>query len=331
MPGRELKGTYVLVSMRSGARRSLHCGQTLLFGVEPPSDGGGVASRLVEGAFEAPGLLARFAQRLAGLFKLVVESDKVGFEVGDSMLVRVEHLASMLVLGRGKCVVRLRRVPAFPLGGSALRERVVDRRAAGLCGRALRGRRSRAFARRRDAAYDARSDGGELDRVAVLVDHAESDVPKGACQLSGAEELRGRRVDECGVEGFGESFRGLGRDAATAGGLVARDTDEVADQVVALSGEFAPSGAVGRQVGLAQLFAELGQGVDAVGIGADELVGEPGRHGGLAQGRYRSGGLLVSGVAGRLGQLVPDADELLGHQPVQLDDRGVSLHLSTMR
>ncbi|TCC49583.1 hypothetical protein E0H73_42345 [Kribbella pittospori] len=187
------------------------------------------------------------------------------------------------------------------------------------------------FARRCGAAYDARPDGGELDRVAVLVDHAESDVPQGACQLSGAEQLRGRGVDECGVEGFGESFRGLSCKAATAGGLVARDTDEVADQVVALPGEFASSGAVGRQVGLVQLFAELGQGVDAVGIGADELVGEPGRHRRPAQGRYGSGSLVVAGIAGRLGQLVPGADELLGYQPVQLDNRGVGGHLSTMR
>jgi len=40
---------------------------------------------------------------------------------------------------------------------------------------------------------------------------------------------------------------------------------------------------------------------------------------------------VVCRVARRLRELVPGSDELLGRQPIQLDNRGVRLHLSTMR
>lgn len=94
--------------------------------------------------------------------------------------------------------------------------------------------------------------------------------------------------------------------------------------------EFAPAGAVGRQVGLAQLLPPLGQGMNPVGVGPDELVGQPRSDRGLAQGNDRSRGRLVTAVPYLLRKPVAGSHELLGWQPVQLHNRRVYLHASTI-
>jgi hypothetical protein len=61
-----------------------------------------------------------------------------------------------------------------------------------------------------------------------------------------------------------------------------------------LAGQLAPAGAVGRQMGLAQLLPQLGQGMNTVGVGTNELVGEPGRDRTLAQGNDACRGRRVA-------------------------------------
>ncbi len=276
-------------------------------------------------------LFAGVAEGLAGLLELVVEPVEVGLQVGEPVLVCVEHPLGLVTVGLGGGVVGFGRAEAFLLRGAALREGPVDLGpAGGWRGGPLRRLRRRRLGRRLGAADDAGPHRGELGRVAVLVDDAEPDVAQRAGQLPGPQQLGGAGVDESGVEGFGQPLRGLGGNTPAAGGSLARDVDEVADQVVALPGQFAPAVAVGSQVGLAQLLPQLGQRMNTVRVGPDELVGKPRGDRGLAQGNDRCRGRLVTAVPDRLRQLVAGRHELLGWQPVQLDDCRVYLHASTI-
>lgn len=125
----------------------------------------------------------------------------------------------------------------------------------------------------------------------------------------------GRALDVVGWS-FGQPLRGLHSDPAAVGRSVAGDLHQLRDQVVAL-GQFAPASAVGRQIRLAQLLAQLSQGVDSIRVGADQLVGQPRRDRGLAQSHDRRGRLLVAAVAHLLREPIARSDELLGRQPVQ--------------
>jgi hypothetical protein len=70
--------------------------------------------------------------------------------------------------------------------------------------------------------------------------------------------------------------------------------------------------------------------MNAVRVGTDQLVGQPGSDRGLAEGNDRRCGRLVATVADLLRQLVAGGHELLRWQPVQLDDRSLDLHASTL-
>ncbi|MEV5967216.1 hypothetical protein AB0L70_35935 [Kribbella sp. NPDC051952] len=150
-------------------------------------------------------------------------------------------------------------------------------------------------------------------------------------QLPGPQKLRGARIDQCGVQGLGQTLCSLRRDTSAAGGSVPRDLHQVADQIVPLPGQLAPPGTVCGQVGLAQLLAELSEGMDTVRVDTDKLVGQPRRHRRLSQRHHRRDAPVATARPDRLGEPVPGSHELLGRQPVQLDDRSVCVHLSQPR
>jgi hypothetical protein len=118
----------------------------------------------------------------------------------------------------------------------------------------------------------------ELGGVAGFVDDAEPDVSQGAGELPGSEQLGGAGVDDRGVECLGQPLLGRRADGVASGaGLRPGGGYELVDESVPAQCELAESAAVAGHVRLAQLFAEVGELHDAVGVGADEQVGEPGR------------------------------------------------------